>query len=221
MSYCTPVWISDYTYEGLMNARTAPVAATAPPVVSPLCDCLIVWGSVEGDSVHLNPSFVARTRTALPDRRGPASVIGEGRDGRQLFRYEFEPAELDHAPNIRHFTFAVPLEESARRALDRITVRSSGRSAVIRPRGVLAGLSAEVALARAAVDVRRVGVEDTEVRWDTTAAPVVVIRDPATARILGIATTGRVVVRAPSAELELALSDGITSTVTRVRAPRR
>ena len=221
MSYCTPVWISDYTYEGILNARTTAAATATADPADRLCECLIVWGAMEGDSVSLKPPFVVRTRAALPARRGSASVIGEARDGRQLFHYEFEPAELDHAPDIRHFTFAIPLDEGDRRALVRIRARFRGRAAEVRPRSVLDGASADVAVIRSAVRASRSGAEALELRWDTVAAPVVIVRDPATTRILSIATSGRVVVKTPLSELDVALSDGTTSTVARVRAARR
>src|SRR6185295_16624047 len=88
MSYCLPVWVSDYNYSALLKARTgvAALTATAPPAE---CECVVVWGSVESDSVHLNPAFVTRARVALPDRPGSYRVQGRDEAGTVLFRYDF------------------------------------------------------------------------------------------------------------------------------------
>ena len=65
MSYCTPAWISDYNYQGLMDWRSVPsVAGGASPAAT--CECLIVWGTVRGDSITLHPALVARIRDAMP-----------------------------------------------------------------------------------------------------------------------------------------------------------
>jgi hypothetical protein len=214
MSYCTPAWISDYNYVALLNARTGVAAAANAEPAGGECECLILWGSVEGDSVRLRPSFTARTRVAVPSRRGPVSVTGESRDGRRLFHYDFEAAELDHAPNVRHFAFAIPLGGGVRESLSRIRARYGSRTTEIVTR-------VATAPPRASVSARRLGAGEMEVRWDTAAAPVVVARDPITDRVLAIGTSGRVIVRTPRSELDLSVSDGVMSTQTRVRAGPR
>src|SRR6185369_47412 len=128
MSYCTPVWISDYNYEALLNWRAAATAVSASVAsASPAsCECLVVWGSVQGDSVTLNPAFVTRAHVALPERAGAYHLEGLDARGAPLFSYDFEPAEVDHAPGVRQFTFAVPVAEAPLAALRRLRVNHRG-----------------------------------------------------------------------------------------------
>jgi hypothetical protein len=112
MSYCVPAWISDYNYEALLSARLAagpPVAAIADAGAE--CECLLVWGTVEGDEITINPAFVVRTRSQ-PAAGGSFLVEGVREDGRVAFAQAFEPSEIDHAPGVRHFAMAIPLRFS-------------------------------------------------------------------------------------------------------------
>jgi hypothetical protein len=54
------------------------------------------------------------------------------------------------------------------------------------------------------------------ITWDTSAAPVVMVRDPASGQILSFGRGGRVEVETQGTDLDLLLSNGVASTVQRV-----
>lgn len=207
MSYCNPAWISDYNYAALLQARLTAAAAVASAGAP--CECLLVWGSVERDSIRLRPAFAMRTREALPLRPGSYTMTGERGDGRPLFSFTFEPSEIDHAPDVRHFTFAVPLATADRAALARIRVSGRGR-----PESVL---SVRSTTAAAEVSASR-GTDDAlEVRWNASQFPAAIVRDAGSGAILGLGFQGRLITRPTSGDVEMLLSNGVSSVPIRVR----
>jgi hypothetical protein len=217
MSYCLPVWISDYNYSALLQARTGIAAMTAASPPSE-CECLIVWGSVENDSVHLNPAFVTRGRVALPDRPGSYRVVGRDEAGTVLFGYDFDAAVIDHAPGVRHFTFAIPIDATARVALSRIQVLHAGRSSELRARALVGPGTAALTAGTVHIEAARIAEGQLEVRWERGAYGAVIVRDPITDRVLGIGTSGRMRVRTDRTDVDVVLSDGVRSTRATLRA---
>jgi hypothetical protein len=69
------------------------------------------------------------------------------------------------------------------------------------------------------VTARRVSPDAVELRWDAARTPGVLVRDPVTARVLGIGRSGRLVVRSGGAELEVTESRGMASYRSRVTPP--
>ena len=211
MSYCGPRWISDYTYEAFIKWRTSEDSASLAARDEPQCDCLIVWGTVTGDSIHLDPSFVARTRPALPRKSGAYSLSGSDARGTALFSLSFDPARLDH-DDSRPFLFAIPLSATGRSELTRIAVAGEGKSKVRMRAGTAFSLRSPLDLASprlaAATDGR------ATITWDTTATPLLIARDPLTGRVLGISQSGRMNVATSSERLNVLLSDGIRSVET-------
>jgi hypothetical protein len=211
MSYCLPAWISDYNYEALMAARLAggpPLTAAAPPRAD-RCECLVVWGAVEDGRVTLRPAFTVSTVPAPPEREGPYRLEGLRRDGSLVFSYAFDPSVIDHAPSVRHFTFAIPVTPAERESITRIRVTGGERTVELAARGPDQGATAPVTARRAGSGV--------EVRWDASAYPGVVVRDPVTRAIVGIGGTGSLTLPAAATELEVLASDGVRTQVTRVR----
>jgi hypothetical protein len=211
MSYCGPRWISDYTYEAFIKWRTIEDSASLAAREEPECECLIVWGTVNGDSIHLDPSFVARTRPALPRRSGAYSLSGTDARGTTLFSLSFDPARLDH-DDSRPFLFAIPLSATGRSELTRIAVAGEGKSKErLRAAGAfsLRGLS-DLGSPRLAMatDGR------ATITWDTSATPLLIARDPVSGRVLGISQSGRMTVATSADRVNVLLSDGIRSVVT-------
>jgi hypothetical protein len=135
MGYCFPVWASTYTYAAVLNFRgtTATLAQAAAPRTAPM---LVVRGRVEDDrDIVLEPAFVLDARPSLPERTGPYTVEGLDALGRVLFSYAFEPAVLDHSPNVRPFTISIPSTADLEQRLETIAVRGPAAAARIsRPR---------------------------------------------------------------------------------------
>jgi Big-like domain-containing protein len=216
MSYCTPVWISDYNYEGLLNARAQPATLLAGPPPRQRCTCLIVWGSIERDSLRLEPSFVMETYAALPGQTGRYTLEGQAGDGTRLFALSFEPTRIDHAPDVRHFTFAIPLSATVLAALDRIRVSGAG-GATLRSKALPAVLPSTGALGDVSVERTSQGLV---VRWDPLRFPLLVVRDPATGDVLGIGKAGTLALRTDRSELDAILSNGVASSAVRLRPLR-
>ena len=109
MSYCQPLWISDYTYKAVMNYRAN---NPAPPAAAPQRS-MLVWGRIGPTGVVLEPSFEIDAIPSLPERAGPYRVQATDDAGREVFNLSFEADALDHAPNERQFAFVVPLQRFA------------------------------------------------------------------------------------------------------------
>ena len=79
---------------------------------------------INGNNIALEPTFVLDARPSLPQSAGAYRV--EGLDisvVEILFSYSFEPFVLDHAPNIRPFTIAVPSNSDLEERLASVVVR--------------------------------------------------------------------------------------------------
>ena len=137
MSYCYPIaWVSDYTYRGVLNFRGSVAAMRAAQVAAisaPITRSVLVRGTIERGRVTLEPIETTDARATRPERTtGRYRLEGRASDGRVLFTYNFEPSEIDHAPDIGHFAFAIPLSAAVERALESIEVRGPRNTAGVR-----------------------------------------------------------------------------------------
>jgi hypothetical protein len=206
------VWVSDYTYTGVMNFRgTGPGVASATAGARP---SVLVWGRITRRGAVLEPALRVVAAPSLPSRPGSYSVEGITGDGGRAFRFSFDPVPVaDGARGEGHFAFAVPLDE-----------RTGDRLESIRLAGPGTGI---VALARRSATLRAppVGREATlsaasrgaTLRWDAAAYPVVMVRDAGSGQVLSFARGGQVLLPAEISEVELVLSDGVRSRHARVR----
>ena len=207
MSYCFQnPWISDYTYRQIMAFR-AGAAFTAQMATAPQ-PSLLVWGRIENGRPVLEPVFQIVTRPNLPGRPGPYSVTGTADDGSQLFSFSFDPATtVDHASGRGgHFAFAVPLDPA--RANRLASLRLAG------PGGITAAFQAPANLRmgtnQESIVARREG-QTVALRWNASAHPTVMVRDPDTGEVLSFARGGSARVWTTKSEVDLVLSDGVQS----------
>jgi hypothetical protein len=218
MSYCVPAWISDYTYEALVAARQAagPTAATIA-MAGAECECLLAWGTVDREVITVNPAFVVRTRVQVPTG-GSYTVEGIRADGSTAFALAFEPFEIDHAPGVRHFTFAIPVSEADRGTLASLRVRGPVGVATM-TRGPAAGLgTTSLRQAASAARLRAAAVQGrSSLTWSRDLFRAALVRDAATGVVLAISTDGEATLGATPGEVEVVLSDGVHSQVVRVR----
>jgi hypothetical protein len=214
MGYCNNEWISDYTYEGVLGWRQAlPDVATA--FTQAMQPCLLVWGRIEKGEPVLEPAFQIVTRPSLPAGGGPYSVEGRDAVGGRLFHLSFTPETVADDPNGgQHFAFAVPLQSDRAARLDAIRLSVPGRPAV----SVRAAAGSRVA-----PDVRtaRSAPGRVSVRWDASAHPMVMVRDPATGEVLSFARGGAAEIATDRTDLEVQLSNGIAGRSVRVAVPAR
>lgn len=209
MSYCSPQWVSPYTWERILSHRGYITAAgalaerAAAHVPEPT---LVVWGRIGRAGPVLEPAFDVVTVPSLPDSTGPYTVEGRDASGDVLFHLAFAGTRVEHLEGERHFAFAVPLDSLRRARLARIVLRADGREA---------SLAAGDATG-AAPSVRAEGAGAFRVRWDPRKAPAVLVRDVATGQVIAVARGGNARVRGSAHEVELVLSDGVRSSGRRL-----
>lgn len=209
MSYCSNEWISDYTFRGALARRElTELPRTTSTSVE---DVLLISGRIEGGAVILNPVFALRTIPELP-QGGPHRLELRDASGRTLYSAGFTGLGVTHVGDgtDEHFAFAVP-----RAAL------AGGEPAMlqVQARGGIAELRAPVApaLRVAAQGAALRSGRDLRVTWSDPAVRGMIIRDAATGRILTIAYGPSALIPAQSGDLEILASDGLRTTVARVR----
>jgi hypothetical protein len=215
MGYCNNEWISDYTYLGVLNYRGthADVESAFAQAMQP---CLLVWGRIVDGQPVLEPAFQVVTRPSLPAAPGPYTVEGRAADGSSVFRVSFAPDQVADDPAAgAQFAFAVPLQpDRAERLVAMHLVERGRRIASVRA-------SAGAAEAAARVEATRLGGGRVGLRWDASAHPMLMVRDPVTGEVLSFARGGRSEVVTDRGELDLQLSTGVRGRSTRLALPRR
>ena len=185
MSYCSPDWISDYTFQGVMDFRgPGPLVVTAPD------SGLLVWGRMRGDSLILEPAFVVKAPARLPAVPGAYQLRGLDSNGGELFDLSFAGEEVPDLPGgtERHFAFVIPLAQAAPDRLESLVLTGPGGTA-LRRTAALAGAAPDVAITPA-------GADQLQVTWDKR-YPMALVRDASTGEILSFARGGSAVVAAP------------------------
>ena len=217
MGYCDDNWISDYTYNGILNyiaTSSLMAAATLPAQRS-----LLVWGSIRNGVPYLEPAFVLQAQPAAPSGVGSYQVQGLDKDGAVLFTQSFEPTAIaDLRGSVEsHFAFALPLSDVVQSRL--VTLRLVGRGQqFLRAASAAGPQGVAPAVPQGAVASWQGHI--AAITWDTLAAPIVMVRDPASGQVLSIGRGGRVAVETRGTELDLLLSNGVASSVQRLKATR-
>jgi hypothetical protein len=218
MSYCTPMWVSDYTYRAVLAFRGTVAAARSAIVSSeaalPVRVLLVRGTVVDGREVTLAPAFTLDARPSRPEQAGSYRLEGRAADGRVLFAYDFAPSAIDHAPGVGHFAFAIPVTADVESSLATIEVRGPAGSARIDRPIVLAGLRTATA-----AELQPSGDGAVSVACADAGARGILVRDENSGALLGTASgaSARVVAVAGTA-LTIVCSDGIRSSTTRVIA---
>jgi CARDB protein/peptidase M66-like protein len=214
MGYCNNEWISDYTYTGVMDYRGthADVENAFAQAMQP---CMLVWGRIVDGQPVLEPAFQVVTRPSLPAAPGPYSVEGKAADGSSIFRVSFAPdAVADDPAAGAQFAFAVPLQpDRAERLVAMHLVERGRRIASVR--------ASAGAAAAGRVEARRLGGGRVGLRWDASANPMLMVRDPVTGEVLSFARGGRSEIVTDRGELDLQLSTGVRGRSMRLAVPRR
>jgi hypothetical protein len=214
MSYCSPVWVSDYNYQRALTNRTlATGALVAADQAGPgQVECLIVRGIARKDgSVLLLPGF----RTwALPSQSLPGGDLRvEGRDASGTLRFSstLDLVEAGCAPGgpDRQFLLALPLPVQDLNALARVTV--------LRDSEPLATQSSPAMAATAEPSVRRMAGDRVAVTWNAAAHPAILVRDATTREVIAVLTGGDRTLRTTATALDLVLSDGVQAHTVRVK----
>ena len=222
MSYCSPVWVSDYNYKQVLAHRQGgalPVVVAPAASVDPAVNrSLLLWGRMEDDAAILEPAFHLPVDAQAPQ---PGTQLMEGLDGagRTLFSTSFELTELADLPQdhrAAHFSFSVPLSVAQAGQLSEIRWTRNG---VVMARKLL---TARARLARPSMEPRLLSGPDgrTTLAWDPDTEPVVMVRDKASGNVLGFGRGGSHTFAAAEGGLEIHLSNGVSSrSVTLEQGP--
>jgi Big-like domain-containing protein len=212
MSYCIG-WISDYTYEGIIAFRATGVVANAAP--SPARDVLVVSGRIDGDGISLNPAFPAHA-PPTPVAPGPYTLEALDGSGRIIASTSFASSTIDHAaPGTGDFAVALPIAPAERSAIVVLRVSSRFGGAELRRAALQPSLIAPLRDLRPA----RIAADRVELRWDAARWPGLMVRDPETGDVIGIGTSGRLVVATERRTLHVVLSDGIGGEDRTIEVP--
>ena len=126
MSYCGPLWISDYHFTNalryrLFDKRMAEAAASAST------QSLLLWGGVGADSVpYLEPALVIDAPAALPDSAGDYRITGRTAGGGELFSFSFIMPVTADGDGTSSFAFALPVRAGWEDNLATITLNGPG-----------------------------------------------------------------------------------------------
>ena len=215
MGYCNNEWISDYTYTSVLDYRGAH-ADVERAFAQAMQPCLLVWGRIVDGQPVLEPAFQVVTRPSLPTAPGPYSVEGRAADGSSVFQVSFAPDQVaDDPASGAQFAFAVPLQpDRAERLVAMHLVERGRRIASVRA-------SAGAVAAAARVEATRLGGGRVGLRWDASAHPMLMVRDPVTGQVLSFARGGRSEIVTDRGELDLQLSTGVRGRSMRLAVPRR
>ena len=213
MTYCGPDWVSDFFYEKILEYRQAHDGGGAPPQPEP---SLLVWGRVEADRIILEPAFQVMATPTVPDGSGSFRLDAVDEGGRLTYSGAFDPTPVSDSPaGNGHFAFAIPLRSLGGTPLSELRVSGGGRQEASRLRG-----PEPVMTAPADLSVAPAAPGSLDISWDAARYPMAMVRDARTGQVLSFARGGRILLPTQAAELEITLSNGVTSpdrTLHRIR----
>ncbi|MFP4622672.1 MAG: M66 family metalloprotease [Gemmatimonadota bacterium] len=231
MSYCDPIWISDYNYEKVLAYRdtSAYDAALADPATgmpdgtpastaaAPREPALVIQGGVHDGRLTLAPALEWQVpATAMKDGAGgagPYTLEGLDGHGAVVFSLPVRPWPLAHGRGS-HFIVAVPTDLADPARVERLRL-SGPEGRVERDR---AGVRGRPALPEVAVE--RIGARGqttrSAARWDPGRYPLAVVRDRATGLIRAMSRTGRLTLPGDAERFDVLLSDGVRTRAARV-----
>lgn len=209
MSYCNPVWISDYSYEAIFEYRQrfdADKAFAAARETS----VLLVRGGISPSGIKLDPAFALTTTPVRPDGNGPYVLEGRDAQGGTLFRMRFSGDAIAHLPDgYESFVFALPANEISLSRLASLHVRGNGVSTTVRASGAAkSGGAPQAEITRSSAGAR--------LTWNADRYPGVLVRDAGTGEIVSFGRGGTASLPEVGA-VDVTFSDGIATTTRRLQ----
>ena len=133
MSYCSPYWISDFSFDKALRYRLNAAGLLRRTRAGRAVKSLIVWGGKdEGSALFLESAFITQAPPALPQTPGPYRISGTAAHGTVLFDLSFNMPAAGDAGGRSSFAFALPMQAGWPDALDSIQLSGPrGRSVML------------------------------------------------------------------------------------------
>ena len=127
MSYCSPLWISDYSFTNALRYRLFDEGPPAAAAVAATTRSLLLWGGVGADSVpFLEPAFLVDAPAVLPDSAGEHTITGRTNGGSELFSLNFTMPETADGDGSSSFALVLPVRPGWEGNLASITLTGPG-----------------------------------------------------------------------------------------------
>ncbi|MYL05412.1 MAG: hypothetical protein F4012_00860 [Gemmatimonadales bacterium] len=112
MSYCKPVWISEYHFSKALGYRMAGQYGASTTASGAAEESLLLWGGVGvAGEPFLEPAFVVKAPPVIPQPGGGAfDLVGRTADERVLFSLSFDMPETADGEGSSAFAFLLPVE---------------------------------------------------------------------------------------------------------------
>ena len=198
MSYCRPVWISDYSYGHMITGRQVLAAVSGAGGAAGL----LVRGEVGPSGVSIDPLFVVDA-AGTPQAQAGVDLEVLDQAGRVVARHRSAALTPDHG-GPSSFVAVIPLPAGMTPAAVRVSDARSGAK-----ERHLEGTTGAVA---ATMD--RSG-DHPRLTWDARQAPQVLVRDASTGEVLAFGAGGLLDLPRGTPRVQVAFSNG-----WRERAPR-
>ncbi len=204
MSYCSPVWISDYFYGEALDYRVNTGFNIVEPDIGETT--MLVTGSVADGLVKLDPLTQMDVAAVTPSP-GPYMLIGRDASGKVVISQSFSAYQAEVRQGVEAppagFSFGVPINQTTLDALVSVEVMSGGETLTVRRAAAVPTPSGST--------LQAVGEGWT---WDTAVYERAVLIDPSTGLVMGYDTSGTIEIDGP---LDVMLSDGLRSQTIQLR----
>ena len=220
MTYCDPIWISDYNYRNVLDYRatsefdlragegSGTLAGAGTAARAPEGRVLVIRGGVRDGGLRLEPALEWTGPVTLPEPGGRYRLEGLDAAGATIFSVSLEPRRLDHRGDDAQFLVALPLEAAEPVRLARLRLR--GPEGMVERTRTGGSLPARPQLrVGSGVPWAPSATADPVARWDVGSFPLAVVRSRATGAIRGMSRTGEIVIPEGGGDMEVLLSDGL------------
>ena len=217
MSYCSPLWVSDYTYLGVLNFRSGSsigIIVPGPDAGGDAGEGLLIWGRITNGQVTLEPAFRIPANSSLAEP-GPYTWEAHDAIGRVLASVSFTAHDVADVPDmasVQLFSFVVPLRADMLAALQSMHIKSGNREIAQKTQTAAAPSEAEL---QNTIRVDDLPDHGARVVWDAGRYPVVMVRDALTGEVRGFLRGGNAEIADAPADVEVHVSGGIQSRFIR------
>ena len=129
MSYCSPRWISDYSFTNALRFRLTTEEDDRASNAAAQTRGLLLWGGTDANGIpFLEPAFVVDAPAALPDSSGAHVITGRTATGAELFSLAFTMPEVADGDGSSSFAFVLPTRPGWEGNLASITLSGPGGS---------------------------------------------------------------------------------------------